>query len=224
MIHPAHFAWCILPVSSVSRVTVYSLAVLLSQFWTSLSISGSNCCFLSCILISQVRGKVTWYSHLLKVFPQFVVIHTVKGFFICDYMDLKVLKATANSKEIQQTMVMALSVHFGSLSPKDCRVRDKAWSRALTEWKYRRGTDGWSWAGISIRRWLAKERGTQTRELPFYFVMFVLGSVLSPWKEPRLIAVKDTLQCASLGSEGDSIFHILIPIPRWWNWNLEGLN
>ena len=39
-----------------------------------------NCCFLTCIQISQEAGKVVWYSHLLKYFPQFVVIHTVKGF------------------------------------------------------------------------------------------------------------------------------------------------
>ena len=40
----------------------------------------SNCCFLACIQISQYAGKVVWYSHLLKNFPQFVVIDTVKGF------------------------------------------------------------------------------------------------------------------------------------------------
>ena len=44
--------------------------------------SGSNCCFLTCIQISQEAGKVVWSSHLLKNFPQFVVIHTVKGFCI----------------------------------------------------------------------------------------------------------------------------------------------
>ena len=44
------------------------------------SMSGSNCCFLICIQVSQEAGKVVWYSHLLKNFPQFVVIHTVKGF------------------------------------------------------------------------------------------------------------------------------------------------
>ena len=33
------------------------------------SISSSNCCFLSCIQISQETGKVVWYSHLLKNFP-----------------------------------------------------------------------------------------------------------------------------------------------------------
>ena len=40
----------------------------------------SDCCFLTCIQISQEAGQVVWYSHLLKNFPQFVVIHTVKGF------------------------------------------------------------------------------------------------------------------------------------------------
>ena len=44
------------------------------------SMSASNCCFLTCIQISQEAGKVVWYSHLLKNFPQFAVIHTVKGF------------------------------------------------------------------------------------------------------------------------------------------------
>ena len=40
--------------------------------------SSSNCCFLTCIQISQEVGQVVWYSHLLKNFPQFVVIYTVK--------------------------------------------------------------------------------------------------------------------------------------------------
>ena len=44
------------------------------------SMSDSNCCFLNCIQISQKAGKVVWYSHLFQNFPQFVVMHTVKGF------------------------------------------------------------------------------------------------------------------------------------------------
>ena len=44
--------------------------------------SSSNCSFLTCIEISQEAGQVVWYSHLYKNFPQFVVIHTVKGFGI----------------------------------------------------------------------------------------------------------------------------------------------
>ena len=45
-------------------------------------ISGSNCCFLTCIQISQEVGIVVWYSYNLQNFPQFVVIHTAKGFSI----------------------------------------------------------------------------------------------------------------------------------------------
>ena len=44
--------------------------------------SSSNCCFLTCIQVSQEAGQVVWDSHLLKNFPQFIVIHTVKGFGI----------------------------------------------------------------------------------------------------------------------------------------------
>ena len=46
------------------------------------SISLSSCCFLTCIQISQGVGQVVWYSHLFQNFPQFIVIHKVKGFGI----------------------------------------------------------------------------------------------------------------------------------------------
>ena len=46
--------------------------------------SGSNCCVLTCIQISQEAGQVVWYSHILKNFPYFFVIHTLKGFCIVD--------------------------------------------------------------------------------------------------------------------------------------------
>ena len=44
------------------------------------SMSGSNFFFLTCIQVFQEAGKVAWYSHLYKNFPQFVLIDTVKGF------------------------------------------------------------------------------------------------------------------------------------------------
>ena len=44
--------------------------------------SSSNCCFLTCIQISQEADKVVWYSHLFKNFSQLVVIHTVKDFYV----------------------------------------------------------------------------------------------------------------------------------------------
>ena len=51
------------------------------------SMSGSNCCFLTCIQVSQEAGKVVWYSQLFKNFPQFFVIYTVKGFVIVSEVD-----------------------------------------------------------------------------------------------------------------------------------------
>ena len=44
------------------------------------STSGSKCCFLFCIQVSQEAGQGVCYSHLFKNFPYFVVIHTVKVF------------------------------------------------------------------------------------------------------------------------------------------------
>ena len=80
-------------------MTIYSFDILLFLFGTrktfmyiwfnsstliawrfSCSMSSSNCCFLTCIQVSQEPGQVVWYSDLLKSFPQFVVIYTVKGF------------------------------------------------------------------------------------------------------------------------------------------------
>ena len=42
--------------------------------------SGSNCSFLTYLQAFQEAGKVVRCSHILKNFPQFVVIHTVKSF------------------------------------------------------------------------------------------------------------------------------------------------
>ena len=54
------------------------------------SMSSSNCCFLTCIQISQEADQVLWYFHLLKNFPQFIVIHTVKGFGIVKKAEIDV--------------------------------------------------------------------------------------------------------------------------------------
>ena len=52
------------------------------------SVSSSNCCFLTCIQMSQEASQVVWYSHLFQNFPQFVVIHIVKGFSIVNKVDV----------------------------------------------------------------------------------------------------------------------------------------
>ena len=54
------------------------------------STSSSNCCFLTCIQVSQEAGQVVWYSHLFQNFPQFIVIYTVKGFGIVNKAEIDV--------------------------------------------------------------------------------------------------------------------------------------
>ena len=56
---------------------LYSFPNLESVFCSK---SSSKCCFLTFIQVSQEACQVVWYSHLFQNFPQFIVIHTVKGF------------------------------------------------------------------------------------------------------------------------------------------------
>ena len=63
------------------------------------SMSSSNCCFLTCMQISQEASQVVWYSHLFKNFSQFVVIKCIVlkrknntltySFFNQSYLDQK---------------------------------------------------------------------------------------------------------------------------------------
>ena len=52
--------------------------------------SSSNCYFLTCVQVSQEAGQVVWYSHLFDNFPQFIVIHTVKGFGLVNKAEIDV--------------------------------------------------------------------------------------------------------------------------------------
>ena len=59
-------------------MTIYSLDVLLSQFEpVCCFMSSFNCCFMTCIQVSQKAGKV----FCLKI-VQFIVIHAVKVFSV----------------------------------------------------------------------------------------------------------------------------------------------
>ena len=55
------------------------------------SMFSSNCCFLTCIQISQEAGKVDWHSHFFKHFPQFVLIHIVKDFSLVNEAEVMFL-------------------------------------------------------------------------------------------------------------------------------------
>ena len=78
--HAAHLAI----IKQLSRQELHSTAGNCQASFSYLepvccSMSPSNCCFLTCIQISQEADQVVWCSHLLKIFLQFIVIHTVKG-------------------------------------------------------------------------------------------------------------------------------------------------
>ena len=54
------------------------------------SMSSFNCCSLNFIYISQEAVQVVWYSHILKNYLQFIVIHTVKGFGVVNKAEVDV--------------------------------------------------------------------------------------------------------------------------------------
>ena len=55
--------------------------------------SSSNCRFLTCIQFSEEAGQVVWYPLLLKNFPRFVVIYTVKCFGVINKAEVDVFLA-----------------------------------------------------------------------------------------------------------------------------------
>ena len=81
-------------------MTIYSLDVSFPDLEpVHCSMSGSNYCVLTYIQISQEAGKVVWYYHLFKNFPQFLVIHTIKDF------------STVNEEEEEVFLQFLCSLH-----------------------------------------------------------------------------------------------------------------
>ena len=80
------------------------------------SMSISNYCFLTCIQISQEAGKVLWYSHLFKNFPQFVVILTIKGFSRVNEEEVDFFWNSLAFSIIQQTLAIWYLFPLGFLN------------------------------------------------------------------------------------------------------------
>ena len=70
------------------------------------SMSSSNCCFLTCIEVSQEAGQVVWYSHLFQNFPQFIVIHIVKDFGIVNKAEIDVFLELSCFFDIQRVLAI----------------------------------------------------------------------------------------------------------------------
>ena len=88
------------------------------------SMSCSKCCFLTCIQISQEAGQVVWDSYLLKNFPQFLVIHTVKGFGAVNKAGLDVF--------LELSCFFDESVDVGNLIPGPSAFSESS----LNNWKF----------------------------------------------------------------------------------------
>ena len=72
-------------------MTIYSLDILLSYLEpVCCSMSSSNFCFLTCIEVSPEASQLVWYSHLFQNFPQFIVIHTIKGFGVVNKAEIDI--------------------------------------------------------------------------------------------------------------------------------------
>ena len=89
--------------------------------------SSSNCCFLTCIQISQEAGQVIWYSHLLENFPQCIVIHTVKGFGIVKKAEIDVFLELScffdDPVDVVNLISGSSAVSKTSLKPSDSALR-----------------------------------------------------------------------------------------------------
>ena len=71
-------------------MTIYSLDILLSQFGTSQLFHVQFYLLLLDLHIDFSGGGRVWYSHILKNYLQFVMIHTVKGFGIVNKAEVDV--------------------------------------------------------------------------------------------------------------------------------------
>ena len=70
--------------------------------------SSSNFCLLTCIQISLEGCQMVWYSHVFQNFPQFLAIHTVKGFGIINKAEMFFWNSLAFSMIKQKLTIWSL--------------------------------------------------------------------------------------------------------------------
>ena len=100
--------------------------------------SSSNCCFLTCIWVSQEAGQVVWYSHLSQNFPQFIVIHTVKVFGIVHKAEmLDCEESWAPKNWCFWTVALEKTLE----SPLDCKDIHPVHSKGNQSWMFTGRTD-----------------------------------------------------------------------------------
>ena len=125
--------------------------------------SSSNCCFLTWI---QEAGKVVFYALLFKSFPQFVVVHTVKGFGIVNKAEIDVFSGTLAFFMIQWMLAIWSLVPLPFLKP--------AWTSGSSRFTY-----CWSlaWGILSITL-LACEMSATVQQLEHSLALPFFGIAL----------------------------------------------
>ena len=79
--------------------------------------SSFNCCFLTCKQVSQKAGQVVWCSHFFQNFPQFIVMHAVKGFGIVNKVEIDIFLELSCFLMIQQMLAIWSVVPLPFLKP-----------------------------------------------------------------------------------------------------------
>ena len=99
------------------------------------SMSISNCCFLTCIQVSQEAGQVVWYSHLFQNFPH--------------YQTIKVLHLAPENSHIWPPPLATWSKSLLFFSVVPTIVTAKTWIKRFTQvcdQKYFPGKSGHEWS------------------------------------------------------------------------------
>ena len=128
--------------------------------------SSSNCCFLTCIQISQEAGKVVWYSHLLKNYSVFCDSHsqrlwlwTTKG------SNQSILKEISPEYSLEGLMLKLKLQCFGHMmgrtdSLEKTLMLEKIEGRRRRKWQRMRWLDGitdlMDWDGSRSWWWTGK--------------------------------------------------------------------
>ena len=160
----------------------------LSRFFPSFkcfscSVSDSNCHFLTYIQTFQETGKVIWYSHFLKNFPQFVVVHTVKGFSIVSEADGNVFWDSLPLSMIQWmlaiwSLVPQTSLHIWKFSVHVVlKLSLKDFEHYLaSKWDEHNCMIGWTFFGIAfLLDW------SENWSLPALWLLLCFPNLLTYW-------------------------------------------
>ena len=136
------------------------------------SVYSSNCCFLTCIQVSQEASQVIWYAHLFQNFPQLIVIHTVKDLAESVKQKEMFFWNSLAFSMIQQMLTIWSLVPLPFLKP--------AWTSGNSWFSKARGTRNqianirWINEGRGLMNWEGEEKHSQ-EEYPVQIMLIRLS-------------------------------------------------